>query len=365
MLSDGRRILPHGVAATQPNYIETHADFRLIVLANRPGFPFLGNDFFAALGDVFSCHVIDNPTPESEIYLLQRYGPNVPVKVLRQLVNAFGELRSLADEGLLNYPYSTREVVNIVKHLERYPEENMSELVGNVLDFDRYQPEALQQVTQVLSKHGLAIESYAKDEMQLLRQKKELQMSVHRHSGLGVSGPKVGKFDPKNEPHVGGNTWAGGSGGRDTAGLGGKGGPFRLDKGHKVHQLSDEEKADVPEEIKKAAREMNRKAYEQKLQEIKMSAHDHKLYAQFSEPNRKQVQQLKAILEAMQTKSNERQWQKYQTHGDLDDTRLIEGITGEKNIYRRRAEANPWADHVQEKPNRLKLIVDVSGSMYR
>lgn len=27
-----------------------HPDFRMIVLANRPGFPFLGNDFFQAVG---------------------------------------------------------------------------------------------------------------------------------------------------------------------------------------------------------------------------------------------------------------------------------------------------------------------------
>lgn len=38
---------------------------------------------------------------------------------------------------------------------------------------------------------------------------------------------------------MGGNTWAGGTGGRDTAGLGGKGGPYRLDKGHDVHQVGD------------------------------------------------------------------------------------------------------------------------------
>lgn len=30
--------------------IPIHPDFRMIVLANRPGFPFLGNNFFAALG---------------------------------------------------------------------------------------------------------------------------------------------------------------------------------------------------------------------------------------------------------------------------------------------------------------------------
>lgn len=58
---------------------------------------------------------------------------------------------------------------------------------------------------------------------------------------LETQGPKHGKEDEKNDPHVGGNTWAGGTGGRDTAGLGGKGGPYRLDKGHKVHQVHNHE----------------------------------------------------------------------------------------------------------------------------
>ena len=33
------------------NAIRAHPDFRMIVLANRPGFPFLGNDFFGSLGE--------------------------------------------------------------------------------------------------------------------------------------------------------------------------------------------------------------------------------------------------------------------------------------------------------------------------
>lgn len=65
-----------------------------------------------------------------------------------------------------------------------------------------------------------------------------LQLTVQRHSGEDVLGPKHGKVDEKGDPHVGGNTWAGGTGGRDTAGLGGKGGPYRLDAGHTVHQVS-------------------------------------------------------------------------------------------------------------------------------
>ena len=33
-----------------------------------------------------------------------------------------------------------------------------------------------------------------------------------------LDSPKHGKMDPTGAPHVGGNTWAGGTGGRDTAG---------------------------------------------------------------------------------------------------------------------------------------------------
>lgn len=54
------------------------------------------------------------------------------------------------------------------------------------------------------------------------------------------------------------------AGGRDTAGLGGKGGPYRLDAGHKVHQVSQAEKDAVPEEVRRAAREMGEKAFKEK-----------------------------------------------------------------------------------------------------
>ena len=50
--------------------------------------------------------------------MLRQYGPSVPEELLLKLVNAFGELRSRADQGLISYPYSTREVVSVVKHLQ-------------------------------------------------------------------------------------------------------------------------------------------------------------------------------------------------------------------------------------------------------
>ncbi|XP_015436768.1 PREDICTED: von Willebrand factor A domain-containing protein 8 [Dufourea novaeangliae] len=819
ILSDGRRIVSSKNASKEnSNIIALHSDFRMIVLANRPGFPFLGNDFFGALGDLFSTHAVDNPSIDDEIQLLKQYGPRVDEKVIFKLVKAFGELRDMADKGLVSYPYSTREVVNIVKHIEKFPQEPLGNVVRNVFDFDRYSKEIFDTLVSVLHKHGIAIgtspnnislakeisfpehkisiiwdilkkenilpvqERYIKfrspirltqnnlpldrvdarstlfSELQsywtipisdygmvagltvakgakgdgtddtihilasnplrifsinqesdriketviqnvisadnrsifkmatdneqnvlvheelsnsfvmvnldnksaqrvqsasvfdmasdrisrsfntkqlqwkmkndliqsrnqivfhtlnsnkievidlrsanaysinvpfdiesimiastrkwliqdtsgtryILRKSTDslpcpnvlqeieepvdirrkfgslrscskndipvsiltaaleqqidspnrllvgdnvyvgiaigfpdldsftelhfwprkqrsrssdssivmenghiiraampdevpedvlpqngrhsdishyleivditnhklryipvpqavnesiyaqqlyapyyplyiaaksnhdlvtvdaggclrvwetsagniersleawqrmvgsdnerLQITKERYSGLDVSSPKHGKVDEKNEPHVGGNTWAGGTGGRDTAGLGGKGGPYRLDAGHTVHQLSDEEKNAVPEHIKKAAREMGVKAFKQRLKDIKMGEYDNQLYSRFSNPVQKQVQALRTIIGSLQAKSKEREWCRHQTSGELDDTKLIEGLTGERTIYRRRAEKEPELGTPPSKPKRLKLVVDVSGSMYR
>ncbi|KAJ8310233.1 hypothetical protein KUTeg_012098 [Tegillarca granosa] len=851
-LADGRRIVSinSGIKPSE-NVIVEHPDFRMIVLANRPGFPFLGNDFFGAMGDIFSCHAIDNPDKESEMSMLRRYGPNVPESTLSKLVDAFGELRNMADQGLIAYPYSTREVVNIVKHLEKYPTEGLTAVVKNVFDFDAYSKEVKETIIQTMQKHGIPFgsteavvnlskvfpipkfdlkgtwkithqdgrkktsllqlpvttydidvkgpveiatqqlvlerhetrssvfteqeaywtlpmhqtnivadvavtkatnrtpgkenvdiihvatanpvsvyslnpkfstlsyldlydifpstsgtyrprvkiaalappldhslllheeitnivllvnfesgevsrlqspalpetgpdkrrfpatmiqksnpyrmcpstrpdargslifyeqngdllvaltgafahslqlpckikqvnqadinqwivsetdsekkflvrmnednsftlhsidetniisavseiaslplsdnllkktinkeisspnrimvtpDSYAtvlvgfpdletsevysapRDPLkestsddgdqrfgfvgkpthkprtsitclpesgQIIRalptwqvpekvypggkrprnlsgylevtdapnQKlryvpvpeaersspytswmysisdssifmapmsndglvtvdvggsvrlwetsilslerslgewknmigyedgKPLQVTYDRKSGRKADGPKHGKVDPNNEPHVGGNTWAGGTGGSNTAGLGGFGGPYRLDSGQpKVYQVPQSEKDSVPEEVRQAAREMAQKAFKNRLNEINMSEYDAEVYNGFAEHVRSQVKSLRVVLDSLQAKGKERQWLKNQAYGDLDDTKLIEGITGEKSIYKRRGEKEPELGTPQEKPKRIRLLVDVSGSMYR
>ncbi|XP_077071835.1 von Willebrand factor A domain-containing protein 8 isoform X2 [Siphateles boraxobius] len=858
ILADGRRIVSDPLeAAGRPNAIPMHPDFRMIVLANRPGFPFLGNDFFGALGDIFSCHAVDNPKPQAEFAMLKQYGPGVPDAVLQKLVAAFGELRAMADQGTITYPYSTREVVNIVKHLQKFPDEGLANVVRNVFDFDSYNKDTREVLITALHKHGIPIgakptsvhlakelplpdckmagywainrdgntrrkllcpteshridikgpvflrvqsypserhetrsmsfteeqahwqipmnevniicdvttandsiyvatcnpvslyamkergdsiqcvelydifprtisgvwqpfvsvaalgnplqdqlvlheeqgntvlhvdlitgavrrlvlsqdkqeepqrktsnwwsnkesqpgykmckefshknwllfykengnqldvvdvlegqvhtislpinlkavflvaedrwllvesktdrkflltkpmhmgaedtgvcqlhaisedavntgfgtssgmestcpqevsneqlsnenlstalgqkivspnrilcdtntyanvivgfpdlmspnevysfkrsspimegrgpdmffgsnkrtgpakrvncvclldanqviralpptqvpltEVYPKDvtppmaaaylEVTDLNSKKlkyipvprssstspytvwiskisdtdvlmaplgssgvvtvdmgghirvwetgldnlqrsllewrnmigsedgrPIQITIQRDSGLDVSSPKHGKIDPKNAPHVGGNQWAGGTGGRDTAGLGGKGGPYRLDAGHKVHQISQAEKDAVPDEVKRAAREMGEKAFKQRLKEIEMSEYDATTYDRFSGAVRRQVQSLRIILDSLQAKGKERQWLRNQALGELDDAKIIDGLTGEKAIYKRRGELEPELGSPQQKPKRLRLLADVSGSMYR
>ncbi|KAL3861823.1 hypothetical protein ACJMK2_007838 [Sinanodonta woodiana] len=852
-LADGRRIVTNS-SGIKPSdrIIVAHPDFRMIVLANRPGFPFLGNDFFGAMGDIFSCHAIDNPNMESEMSMLRQYGPNVPEATLRKLVMAFGELRDLADQGLIAYPYSTREVVNIIKHLQKYPNEGLTSVVRNVFDFDSYNSELRETLLQTMQKHGIPLgadtarvnlakefplpkfelqgqwkmvhqghnrnialmslpvetrplqikgpvtvrmealkldrtearsdsfseqtaywtlpmqetnilsdiavtkashrrpgqtntdiihissvnpvglfsinhktmvgnyidlydvfpstsgsykpivklfplssplddtvilheevtnivlslnfesgqvsrlispslpevpvakrrfpstsikssqfklcqsavpnmygtvvfykqegdfldvisvlegiahtvslpvmtdtvlqvgenrwiiteaktnkkfvierrgtdefilqsieedgtslkllnsgtnplsdyllsksmqqkistpnrvvvnpETYAtllvgfpelssvdvygiprqplKNDNPIIRSdpflglpskpstlnaassiiflpesgqvvrtiptwkvpeevtpkdqkphvggymevsdladhklryiaipgatrmspyaswmfnvsdtsilvagmsndglvtvdvggcvrlwetsllhleqslqewrnmigwedSKPIQITQERESDRKADGPKHGKVDEDNQPHVGGNTWAGGTGGSNTAGLGGFGGPYRLDAGHNVTQVPQWQKDNVPEEVKKAAREMAEKAFKERLREIHMSEYDGETYETFSKSVRKQVKSLRVILDSLQAKGKERQWLKNQTYGDLDDAKLIDGLTGEKSVYKRRGEKEPEMGSPQELPKRLRLLVDVSGSMYR
>jgi hypothetical protein len=159
-LSDGRLICrPHpGIdTVSDPTIIPLHPDFRMIVLANRPGYPFLGNDFFRECGDVFSCHVVDNPDAASEIELVRRYAPSVPEHSIAKMTAAFADLRRLVDEGVLSYPYSSRELVNIVCHLERFPRDSVGAALANVFAFDVGEEQTMEAVEEVLSRHGLTV----------------------------------------------------------------------------------------------------------------------------------------------------------------------------------------------------------------
>ncbi|KAI8930150.1 AAA domain-containing protein [Entophlyctis helioformis] len=156
VLSDGRRIVAEPVKGESTSKtILIHPNFRMFVLANRPGFPFLGNDFWREIGDVFACHCVDNPDAQSEMQLLKKYAPNVSDDLLMKLISSFKDLRRLVDEGLINYPYSTRELVNVVKHLQTYPGEGLSRALQNVFDFDQHESDVKNILIETMNKNGI------------------------------------------------------------------------------------------------------------------------------------------------------------------------------------------------------------------
>ena len=159
-LSDGRKIVPYWTRneiIDESKVIVCHPDFRVIVLANRPGYPFLGNDFFASMGDLFTCLAINNPGKQSQLTMLQKYGPNVDLEITERLVDAFDDLRFASDNGVLSYPYSTRELVNVVKHLNSFPDEGVPRAMMNVLDFDMFDEQNLNEVHAILKRHGIPV----------------------------------------------------------------------------------------------------------------------------------------------------------------------------------------------------------------
>ena len=62
-----------------------------------------------------------------------------------------------------------------------------------------------------------------------------------------------------------------------------------------------------------------------------------------------------------EAKERERHWQKQQVQGELDETRLVDGLAGARNIYRRRGEAEQ-AGGDQLVPKRVKFVMDCSGT---
>ncbi|CAJ1338144.1 unnamed protein product, partial [Effrenium voratum] len=69
-LPDGRRLASSDVG---DHSLRVHPEFRMFVLANRPGFPFLGNDLLRE-ADVFSVFCLDNPDAASEMQLARAIG---------------------------------------------------------------------------------------------------------------------------------------------------------------------------------------------------------------------------------------------------------------------------------------------------
>ena len=122
--------------------------------------------------------------------MLRSYAPDVNIDTVRSLSTAFMDLRAMQESGDLLYPYarhhcppprpsglaarasrrsvlrdrsvaaalcrySTRELVNIVRHISAFPEDTMEKVLSNVLSFDSFDDRLLERLRQTFAAHGL------------------------------------------------------------------------------------------------------------------------------------------------------------------------------------------------------------------
>ena len=362
-LPDGRVLRYEDAPTDSPGQtsVMIHPDFRVWALANPAGYPFHGNNLAKEMADVFSCHTVPALDTESQERILRSYGPSLPEETIQRIIHIWQDLMKAHERGILAYPFSIREAVSVVRHLEEYPDDGFDNAIDNILAFDRFDNALMKQLDSIFKQHGVKLPAAA---TALVGGGKEGGISTPR---TRASNPKHGKLDPTGAPHVGGNTWAGGTGGSDTAGLGGRGGPYRLDLGHKVHQVSDEMKAQVSDEALRRARMMGERALEEKLKELNMGKLDWERYDSLRQRVDVQIQQLQVHLKDIKRRKEERVWLRRQSTGELDDSRIVDAIAGERDVFKRRgvAEEAPNRTFDEDESMFITLVVDVSASMYR
>ncbi|CAK9081078.1 von Willebrand factor A domain-containing protein 8, partial [Durusdinium trenchii] len=157
-LPDGRTLLRHNdlrlnqKSATE--FVPIAEGFRMIVLANRPGHPFLGNDFYRVCGDVLDYHAVEYLDVTSELQLLRSIAPSISEATLETLSKLFRELRRLTDGGEITYPYSTRELVKMVAHAQSFQGDTLESLAADVFSFDAFDDR--QRLLQVLRQCEIA-----------------------------------------------------------------------------------------------------------------------------------------------------------------------------------------------------------------
>ena len=90
-----------------------------------------------------------------------------------------------------------------------------------------------------------------------------------------------------------------------------------------------------------------------------------RVYSKLVAQVKNEINQMRVILESAEAKENEREWLRGQLQGDLDDNRLVDSVTGEKRVYRKRGTPDRKHGLYQGKPKRIVFAVDLSASMAR
>ena len=97
-----------------------------------------------------------------------------------------------------------------------------------------------------------------------------------------------------------------------------------------MHQVSDEDKAKVSDEARAKAAAIAKEALNKRLEEISMGKGQFEVYQNYRAQVEGEIAQLKATIDELARRAQERVWVRGQAHGELDDAKLVDGLTGDK-----------------------------------
>ena len=129
--------------------------------------------------------------------------------------------------------------------------------------------------------------------------------------------------------------------------------------------VSDEAKAAVPDEIRRRARAAAEEGLRERLHAIGMDPRSAAEYEEMRGKVEEPASQLRALIRSLPSGSRERVWKRLQGTGELDESRLVDGLAGDRLVFKRRAREQPMPGVPLPGKRRIRIVVDVSGSMYR
>lgn len=330
--------------------------FRLVCLANPGVFPFQGSNVLNELGSHFTTIVVDPPPVEAMAKILQGYLEDE--KTIR-IAKVFHELLNRNVAGELTYSYSLREAISVCKHLAAgFP---LAEALDSVFSFERSAKSRalIYSLFQRIGGFDIALDIAETAAM------RNVITHSHENTRIFKSGPKHGR-EPDGKPHVGGDTWAGGTGGSSTAGLGGKHGPYRrFDGSQDIHQLPDTDKEWSDPVAKAAAKKMAKEKLEERLRELDMMKGDFEAYGAMLTRVQEEVDAIRELMKALNHYTKRRPWKRGVSEGDLDEQRFVDALAGSHKIYKKRAREATRSSGGKPATIRIRLLVDISASMFR
>lgn len=143
---------------------------------------------------MFSCHTVAPMDIESHKRILMSYGEAVPAPLVDKLVDIWEDLRLAHQRGALTHPFCVRESVNVIKHLNTFPDDGIECAIDNVVSFDRLDRTLSNHLDDIFGQHGVKQSSigHVKGGMSGISTPK-----------TRASSPKHGHVDPNNTPHIG------------------------------------------------------------------------------------------------------------------------------------------------------------------